>query len=83
MKTLTTALILITLLLTGCAQPKKAERILRQQGYTNITIKGWAPLMAGEDDTFSTGFTATSPNGEPVKGAVTSGFLKGSTVRLK
>lgn len=62
--------------------PDQAMRVLSQAGYTQIEITGWRPLMAGKDDTFSTGFRAKSPSGAIVTGAVTSGPLSGSTVRL-
>lgn len=66
----------------GCTRPAEATRILQQQGYTDIEITGWRPMMAGEDDTFSTGFKAKSQSGDTVTGAVTSGAFKGSTIRL-
>lgn len=66
----------------ACTQPENATRVLRQSGYKNIRITGWRPFAKSEKDVFSTGFEATSPSGEPVTGAVTSGWLKGSTIRL-
>jgi len=66
----------------GCSQPEQATRVLQQQGYTEIEITGWRPMMAGKDDTYSTGFRAKSPSGAIVTGAVTSGVFKGSTIRL-
>jgi len=66
----------------GCIQPDKTRRVLSQQGYTDIEITGWRPFTADKNDTFSTGFKAKSPNGSVVTGAVTSGWLKGSTVRM-
>lgn len=66
----------------ACTQEEKTTRLLEQQGYTNITITGWRPSMAGKDESFSTGFEATSPNGQRVSGAVTGALLKGSTIRF-
>lgn len=66
----------------GLTDRDATTELLRKNGYKNITITGWRPLMAGEDDTFSTGFEATTPTGERVSGAVTSGWLKGSTIRF-
>lgn len=66
----------------GCTQPNKARDTLEAQGYTDIEITRWRPFMAGEGDTFSTGFIATSPGGKEVTGAVTSGLFKGKTIRL-
>jgi hypothetical protein len=64
-------------------QPEEATRILSSQGYTEIEITGWRPLMGSDSDTYSTGFKAKSPSGQIVTGAVTSGvFFKGHTVRL-
>ena len=67
---------------SALTRPDDAVRILSQSGYTEIEITGWRPLMAGKDDTFSTGFRAKSPGGAIVTGAVTSGWLKGSTIRM-
>jgi hypothetical protein len=75
-------ILLVAALPQGLSQPDQAMRVLSQAGYTQIEITGWRPLMAGKDDTFSTGFRAKSPSGAIVTGAVTSGLLKGSTVRV-
>lgn len=61
-------------------KPDEASRVLRQSGYSEIEITGWRPFSGR--DTFSTGFKAMSPSGEAVTGVVTSGWFKGSTVRL-
>ncbi len=66
----------------GCQSESTARRVLSEQGYTDIELTGWRPFMAGKDDTFSTGFRAKSPSGKIVTGAVTSGFVKGSTIRF-
>jgi len=67
----------------ACTRPDNARQILEQQGYTDIEITGWRPFMAGKDDSVSTGFEATAPNGQRVSGAVTGGLIfKGSTVRF-
>ena len=85
---ITAVLILIAVCLAIWVLPQAlqdadgAERILSEQGYTEIKITGYRPLMAGEDDTFSTGFEAKSPSGHIVTGAVTGGVFKGRTIRL-
>lgn len=66
----------------GCTRSADAKRILEQSGYTNVEITGYRPFMAGNGDTFSTGFKAKAPNGQIVTGAVTGGWIKGSTIRL-
>lgn len=68
--------------LTGCSKPKASTEFLVKQGYTNIEITGWRPFMKGEDDVFSTGFTAKNANGAVVEGAVTQGWFKGKTIRF-
>lgn len=79
---LTLILPLVLISIAGCSSSDEATRVLRQSGYSQIEITGWRPLMAGQDDVYSTGFRAKSPSGEVVTGAVTSGWFKGSTVRL-
>lgn len=59
-----------------------ATRVLEAQGYKSIEITGWRPMAGGKDDFYCTGFEATSPSGQRVSGAVTSGLFKGHTIRL-
>jgi hypothetical protein len=66
----------------GCTDASGATRVLTQQGYTNIEITGHRWWGASQGDTYVTGFKAISPNGHPVTGYVTSGWLKGSTIRF-
>lgn len=76
------ALIVVVVLPELSTRPEEAERILEQSGYKDIEITGWRPFAMATDETFSTGFRATSPSGHKVTGTVTSGFFKGSTIRL-
>lgn len=62
--------------------PAKAKAFLEQQGYTNVRMTGHRYFMGGENDVFSTGFEANNPFGNPVSGAVTSGWMKGYTIRF-
>ena len=66
----------------GCTDPEGTKRVLEDQGYTNIRITGYRLWIKGEDDTYSTGFEATSPSGHVVTGAVTSAWGKGKTIRM-
>ena len=75
-------LVTLCLFLQGCTQEEKTTQLLKQQGYKNIYITGYMAFNCGEDDWFSTGFTATAPNGERVSGVVCSGIFKGSTIRF-
>jgi len=62
--------------------PDRATRTLLAQGYTEVRTTGYAYFDCGKGDLFATAFEATSPSGQRVEGAVCSGLLKGSTVRL-
>ncbi len=68
--------------LSGCTSETEATRALTGAGYTNITMTGYRFFLCDENDTWSTGFEATGPNGNRVSGAVCSGVLKGATIRL-
>ena len=68
--------------LSACSDSDTARRALAQQGYTDIEITGYRPWGCGQDDTFSTGFVATSMAGHRVEGVVCSAlFTKGATIR--
>jgi len=82
MKIITILTAVALLSLSGCSRPDHTARLSELNGYTQVEITGWRPFMAGENDTFSRGFRATSPSGARVSGAVTGGFLKGSTIRF-
>lgn len=72
----------LLLFVLGCTDGNKATRVLTDQGFKDITLTGYRPFMCSEDDTFKTGFAATSPSGKHVTGAVCSGWFKGATVRM-
>lgn len=57
-------------------------KVLQDEGYTDIEVTGWRPLMKGKDDFYSTGFSAVNKNGVRVTGAVTGGPFKGRTIRF-
>jgi len=82
MKTKLLIAIAILALLGGCTDASTAQRVLHQQGYTNVVITGYRPFLGSQGDTYVTGFEATAPNGTRVTGAVCSGFLKGATIRF-
>ena len=76
-------LMFAALLLAGCTQPDDAHRILKGMGFTQIAIGGYDFFACGQDDFFSTEFTARNAQGQFVSGTVCSGWFKGSTVRFK
>jgi len=70
--------------MTACSsftEPDQAATVLYNQGYTHITLTGYRWFVCGQDS-FSTGFRATSPAGKEVSGAVCSGWNSGYIVRL-
>ena len=78
-------LIVIAISLAACTDPQQeeAEKVLKQQGYTSVNAGGYSWLGCSEDYPYATEFTAISPNGSLVKGAVCAGaFGKGPTIRL-
>uniref|UniRef100_A0AB39AJQ4 Lipoprotein n=1 Tax=Vibrio phage P018-4 TaxID=3229728 RepID=A0AB39AJQ4_9CAUD len=81
-KVITVGIIGSVLVLSGCSDSGKATQTLKNQGYTNISIDGYAWFMCSEQDTFATKFYATSPNWTRVSGAVCSGLFKGNTLRF-
>lgn len=65
-------------------EPSRQERILIQQGYTNIRMTGAPFFGCSEDDSMlaSSNFRATAPTGDDVEGTVCCGLMfKGCTVR--
>lgn len=68
--------------LSACSNSNDAVKALEAQGFTEIKTTGWSPFACSDDDTFSTGFEATNPQGKRVSGTVCSGLIiKGSTIR--
>lgn len=61
-----------------------AERVLSQQGYTDIRFTGYEAWACAEDDDYSTGFIGKNMAGNIVAGVVCSSYWgKYSTVRLR
>ena len=82
MKKSTFALLLLGA--TACtAPPSEVERVLADQGYTDITVGGYAAWGCGKNDTTANKFTAKGPTGRRVKGVVCGsvGWGKAYTVR--
>lgn len=66
----------------ACSDAPTAERVLRQNGYTEIKTTGHSWFGCSKDDSFATSFEAKGPTGVRATGAVCSGWLKGGSVRL-
>jgi hypothetical protein len=74
---------LLILSVLGCTDGEGARRILIEQNYHNVDITGYDTWGCPRDDYFSTGFTATSPNGTHVEGVVCEAAFGYMTVRIK
>ncbi|GAA5562154.1 hypothetical protein Asch02_03673 [Acinetobacter schindleri] len=73
--------IFISLVFIGCSSSNDAINALKANGFTDIQTDGHAFFACSKDDTISTKFTAKNKDGQKVKGAVCSGWLKGATIR--
>lgn len=68
--------------LSGCSDPRGAKDVLKSAGYTEVQTHGANVFVCGQDDFYSTKFTAKNPAGKSTSGTVCSGLLlKGGTVR--
>lgn len=77
---------ILSIMLLACTNSNdfdKGKSRLEAQGYTEIRNTGYDFFCCGEDDTFSSGFTAKDRNGNNVKGCICSGILKGITIRFE
>lgn len=61
----------------------KGKQQLEAQGYTNVVNTGYEAFCCGEDDCFSTGFTAVDSKGNKVEGCFCSSVGKGITIRFE
>jgi hypothetical protein len=75
-------IIAAVVLLSACTNTTKAERVLNENGYTDIQMTGYSMFGCDKNDSFSDGFKAKSPSGKTVTGVVCSGWFKGSTIRF-
>lgn len=82
MKTKTLLLLAVVILFNSCTDEKNTKRVLEVNGYKVIKVRGH-PWFTSGGELYKTKFTAVAPNGkDTVTGYVTSGFFKGSTIRL-
>ena len=69
--------------LAGCVDQETAQRVLQDDGYTDIVVadhSGWF-AGCGKDDFYATPFEATTAAGRRIKGVVCSGVWKAATIR--
>jgi hypothetical protein len=77
-----TIAILIGLLVASCTDTEATRQVLEDQGYTNITVGGYTAFSCGKDTT-CTEFTATTPAGRHVSGAVGCGVGCGKSCTIR
>lgn len=66
----------------GCTNPKHAQTVLENDGFTDIDFTGYN-WFACSNDHYHTGFIATK-NGKRIKGTVCEGLLfKNATIRYE
>lgn len=61
----------------------KGKKQLENMGYSNIKNTGYSSFCCSDSDTYSTGFTCNSKDGEVVEGCFCSSGMKGITIRFK
>ena len=81
-KILLSLIIALSFLISACTDEEGAIKVLRQNNYKPLSIDGYGWFNGGKEDLYRTKFTAIAPNGDTVKGCVTKGIFKGSTIRL-
>ncbi|MDW9491691.1 hypothetical protein [Sinorhizobium meliloti] len=75
--------VIIAVFLAGCGvNSQSATRALEAQGMKDVKIEGYSWFGCGKEDSYSSSFSATGANGQPVTGVVCQGFWKGTTVRF-
>ena len=83
MKTKLVLIALSIILFSGCTDKENAEKFLKKEGYTDITITGYSFFECSKDASLSTGFVAKK-NGKVIEGTVCTGMLlKNHTIKLK
>jgi hypothetical protein len=61
--------------------PPNTKRVLKEAGYTEVTLTGYKPWACGSDS-ISQGFTGKNRDGYQISGVVCSGLIaKATTIR--
>jgi len=77
------AVLALALTMSACTNDEATISTLHKHGFSDVQTTGYEFWECGEDDTFHTGFVATNPAGQRVRGTVCCGWLdKGCTVRF-
>jgi len=75
------AFIILAIFINSCTDESGAKKTLKHNGYKPISVGGYGLFKGSKDDVFITKFKAVAPNGDTVTGCVTSGWIKGNTIR--
>ena len=75
------AIVLLAVFVIGMSDRETTKSVLKNQGFTDIAIKGWTFFGCGRGDFYRTKFYAHSSTDSPTKGVVCCGLLKGCTIR--
>ena len=70
------------LALAGCTNSEQATRALAGAGYRDINITGFRFFGCPENNIYSTGFVATGPGGQRVRGVVCADVFRAATIRF-
>lgn len=76
-------IILSIFLLSACTDEETAQRVLEENGFTDIKLTGHKSWCCAKDDHMSTGFTAKTLSGKTVSGCVCNSWGKGATIRFE
>lgn len=77
------AAVFLVIVGTSCTDEDAARRHLRNLGYTDIRITGYDAFACGKGDTTCTEFSAVSPAGHRVTGAVGCGIGCGKACTIR
>jgi len=76
------ALIFFLCWISSCTNKQLSEKILNEQGYTKIKMKGYSLFSCSRDDWSHTKFEAIA-NNHKVNGVVCCDVMKNCTIRFK
>lgn len=76
-------LLLLAIVLSGCTDESRSQRVLEEAGYTDITLTGYDMWACSDSDHYRTGFRAKGPSGKSTAGAVCCGLTKNCTIRTE
>ena len=67
----------------ACTDESGTTKVLKQNGYKVVEVGGYRWFGGDKSDWWSTKFKAVTPQGDTIKGYVTTGIFKGYTIRFE